>query len=162
MNDLLWLANHPLRGNVMGIPTSRDPDTPEGLESRLFVRIHRISPELLHSTELKLEKLHRIWTDSDRAFVLELLWPSEPRLSLSLLYKEWIWEHYRKLNLTFFTLSTGRSTGVFIGWWSWCFDRKWDSGGPTCQDGRPVRVAGWLSFMATPTWALDTPCTDLP
>jgi hypothetical protein len=41
----------------MGIPTSRDPDTPEGLESRLSVRIHRISVELPHLTELELEKL---------------------------------------------------------------------------------------------------------
>jgi hypothetical protein len=29
------LANHRLRGNVMGILTSWDPDTPEGLKSQL-------------------------------------------------------------------------------------------------------------------------------
>jgi hypothetical protein len=42
------------------IPTSWDPDTPEGLESQLSVGIHRIPVELPHSTELELEKLHRI------------------------------------------------------------------------------------------------------
>jgi hypothetical protein len=30
------IVNHPLRGNVVGIPTSQNPDTPEGLESRLY------------------------------------------------------------------------------------------------------------------------------
>jgi hypothetical protein len=54
MNDLLWLANHPLWGNVVGILTRQNPDTPEGLESRLSVRIHRILVELPHSTELEL------------------------------------------------------------------------------------------------------------
>jgi hypothetical protein len=48
----------------MGIPTSRDPNTPEGLESRLSIEIHRILAELLHSTELELRKLHRIRMDS--------------------------------------------------------------------------------------------------
>jgi hypothetical protein len=60
MNDLLWLVNNPLRGNVVGILISRDPDTPEGLESWLFVRIRRIPAELSHSTELELIKLCRI------------------------------------------------------------------------------------------------------
>jgi hypothetical protein len=92
MNDLLWLANHPFRGNVVGIPTSRDPDTPEGLESRLSVGIHRIPVELPQSTELELRKLRRTQTNSSRASVLELLQgfptsrevlqPLEPRLSL--------------------------------------------------------------------------------
>jgi hypothetical protein len=53
MNDLLWLANHRLRGNAMGILTSQDPDTPEGLESRLSVEI---PAELPHSTKLELRK----------------------------------------------------------------------------------------------------------
>jgi hypothetical protein len=57
----------------MGILTSRDPDTLEGLESRLSVRINRILAELLHSTELELRKLDRIRTDSDRASALKLL-----------------------------------------------------------------------------------------
>jgi hypothetical protein len=60
MNDLLRLANHPLRGSVVGIPTSWDPDTPEGLESRLSIKIRRISAELPHSTKLELGKLHQI------------------------------------------------------------------------------------------------------
>jgi hypothetical protein len=73
MNGLLWLANHPLWGNVLGIPTSQDLDTPEGLKSQLSVRIRRIPLELLHSTELELRKLCWIWTDSGRASTLELL-----------------------------------------------------------------------------------------
>jgi hypothetical protein len=44
----------------MVILTSQNPDTPEGLESRLSVRIRKIMAELLHSTELELRKLHRI------------------------------------------------------------------------------------------------------
>jgi hypothetical protein len=76
----------------VGIPTSRDPDTPEGLKSQLSVGIQRIMAERPHSTKLELEKLHRIQMDSGRAYVLELLrglstsWevlrPSKPRLSL--------------------------------------------------------------------------------
>jgi hypothetical protein len=57
----------------MGILTSRELDTLEGLESRLFVGIHRIPIELPHSTKLELRKLHRIRTDFDRASMLELL-----------------------------------------------------------------------------------------
>jgi hypothetical protein len=53
---------------------------------------------------------------------------------LSLLYKEWTWEHYRKLNLTFFTPFVGRSMGVFIGGLS-----------------RLVKVAGRPSFVAAST-----------
>jgi hypothetical protein len=92
MNDLLWLVNHPLQGNVVGILTSRNPDTPERLESRFSVGIRKIPVELPHSTELELRKLRQIWTDSGSASVLELLRghptnqevlrPSEPRLSL--------------------------------------------------------------------------------
>jgi hypothetical protein len=73
MNDLLWLANHPLQGNVMGILTSQDPDTPEGLESRLSIRIHRILAEHSHSTEVELRKLRWIRMDSDRASMPKLL-----------------------------------------------------------------------------------------
>jgi hypothetical protein len=57
MNDLLRLANRPLRGNVVGILTSRDPDTPEALKSWLSVGIHRILIELPHSTKLELRKI---------------------------------------------------------------------------------------------------------
>jgi hypothetical protein len=49
---LLWLLNHPLRGNIAGIPTSRNPDTPEGLVSRFSVRFHRILVELLMRTSI--------------------------------------------------------------------------------------------------------------
>jgi hypothetical protein len=37
----------------MGILTSRNPDTPKGLEQRLSIRIHRILVELLHSSKLE-------------------------------------------------------------------------------------------------------------
>jgi hypothetical protein len=70
MNDLLWLANDPHRGNVVAMSTSRDPNTIEGLESRLSVGIHKIPAELPHSNELELRKLGRIWMDSGRASVL--------------------------------------------------------------------------------------------
>jgi hypothetical protein len=60
MNDLLWLANQTLQGNVVRIPTSWDPDTPEGLKSRLSVRIRRTPVELPHLTELELRKHRQI------------------------------------------------------------------------------------------------------
>jgi hypothetical protein len=76
----------------VGLRTSQNPDTPEGLESWLSVEIRRIPAELPHSTELELGKLDRTQTDSSRASILELLrglptsWevlhPTEPRLSL--------------------------------------------------------------------------------
>jgi hypothetical protein len=76
----------------MSILTNRDANTPEGLKSRLYVRICRISAELPHSIELELGKHHRTQTDSGRASKLELLgglptcWevlrPSESHLSL--------------------------------------------------------------------------------
>jgi hypothetical protein len=170
MDDLLWLTNHSLRGNVAGIPTSRNPNTPEGLESWLSVRIHRIPVELPHSTELELGKLRRTRMDSGRASALELLrgaptsWevlrPSEPHLSL--LCKEWTWEHYRKLNLTFFTLFAERKTRVFIGGLNRCFGRKWGSGGslvkPIDQLGWPGGQVSWPHRL----WVLDAPCTELP
>jgi hypothetical protein len=37
----------------MGIPTSQNPDTPEGLAQRLSVRIYRILAELSHSSKLE-------------------------------------------------------------------------------------------------------------
>jgi hypothetical protein len=67
------LVNHPLRGNVMGILTSQNPDTPEGLESRLSVGIHRIPLELPHLTELEPGNIHRTRMDSGIASTLELL-----------------------------------------------------------------------------------------
>jgi hypothetical protein len=41
----------------VGIPISQNPDTPEGLESRVSIGIHRILGELPHSTEPELGKL---------------------------------------------------------------------------------------------------------
>jgi hypothetical protein len=86
------MVNHPLRGNVTGILTSQNPNTPEGLERQLSVGTCRIPAKLPHLTELELRKLHRARTDSDRASMLELLRGlltsrevlqlSEPHLSL--------------------------------------------------------------------------------
>jgi hypothetical protein len=77
----------------MGIPTSQNPDTLEGLENWLSVGIHTILAELPHSTEPELRKLRRTRTDFGRASALELLRgvlrsrevlrPSDPRLSLN-------------------------------------------------------------------------------
>jgi hypothetical protein len=50
----------------MGVLTSRNPDTPEGLESRLSNRICRIPAELPHSIEQELGKLHPTRTDSGK------------------------------------------------------------------------------------------------
>jgi hypothetical protein len=76
----------------MGIPSSQNLDTPDGLESRFSIKIHRILTELPHSTELELGKLRRTRTNSGRASAPELLqglltsWevlqPSGPHLSL--------------------------------------------------------------------------------
>jgi hypothetical protein len=57
----------------VGIPKSQNPNTPEGLESRLSVGIHRIPTELPHLTKLELGKLRRTRMDSGRASTLELL-----------------------------------------------------------------------------------------
>jgi hypothetical protein len=57
----------------MGIPTSWNPDTSEGLESQLSVEIHSIPTELPHMSELELKKLRRTRTDFSRASTLELL-----------------------------------------------------------------------------------------
>jgi hypothetical protein len=148
MNDLLWLANHSLWGNVMGIPTSWDPDTPEGLESWLSVGIRIIPAELPHSAKLELRKLCRTQMDSGRAFTLELvqglltsqevLRPSEPRLSLYSTKIEFGSPFRGGLNLTLFTPYAGRSAGVFIRGLSQCFGQKWGSGGRGHLSGRPA------------------------
>jgi hypothetical protein len=69
----------------VGILRSQNPDTPEGLESWLSVRIHKILVELPHSTEPELRKLRRTQTDSGRASALELL--RELPTSRKVLYK---------------------------------------------------------------------------
>jgi hypothetical protein len=138
MNNLLWLVNHPLWGNVAGIPTSLNLDTPEGFESRLSIEIHRILAELQHSTELELELLRGLLTSR------EILWPSEPHCSLSTL-QEWTWEHYRGLNLTFFTSSTERSRRVFIGGLSLCLSQNWVLGAPHV---RPASHLTWPGGQA--------------
>jgi hypothetical protein len=140
MNDLLWLTNHPLRGNVAGIPTSQDPDTPEGIESWLSIGIHRILAKLPHSTELELRKLHQTQMDSGRASTLELLRglltsreflrPLEPRLSLSTLERLILEAPWGELHLTFFTLSTWGSTMVFIEGVRRCSDQRLGVWGP--------------------------------
>jgi hypothetical protein len=57
----------------MGISTGWNPNTPEGLESRLSARIRRIPAELPHSTKLELGKLRQTRMDFGRASALELL-----------------------------------------------------------------------------------------
>jgi hypothetical protein len=79
----------------MSFLTSRNPDTLEGLKSRLSVGIRKILAELPHSTKVELGNFHRTREDYGRASTLELLrglltsWevlrPLEPRLSLSTL-----------------------------------------------------------------------------
>jgi hypothetical protein len=149
MNDLLWLVNHPLRGNVVGILTGQNPDTPEGLESWLSVRIHRIPAELPHSTELEHGNLLRNRTDSSRASALELLWglltnqellqPLEPRLSLYSLH----------------TLCWG-STMVFIGGLGQCCGRRLGAWGPLVW---PTDHATWPGGQVSSLhhlWPWDT------
>jgi hypothetical protein len=146
---------------------SRDPDTPDWLESWLSVWIHRIPVELLHLTDLELKRLSNPnrFRQSFRARAIPRTpdkQGSPPALRtfpLSLLYKEWTWEHYRKLNLTFSTLSTERSMGVFIRGLSLCFGWKWGSGGGggTFPTSRPARMARQPSFMTAPTLGIGYP-----
>jgi hypothetical protein len=158
MNDLLWLANHPLWGNVVGIPTSRDPNTTEELESRLSAGIRKILAEVPHSTDLELRKLHWTWMDSERASTLELLWglptsqevlrPSEPCLSLYSTKIEFGSPLGGGLNLTFFTLSVGGSTVVFIGGVRRCSSRIMGVWGPL------VRAADFETWLGDHVYSL--------
>jgi hypothetical protein len=139
------------------IPTSRNSNTLEGLESWSSVEIHRIPVELPHSTELELEKLYRTRTNSDKASMLELLGGlptsrevlrhSEPCLSL--------YSTKNKLGSTMeakLTLSAGRSRRLFIRGVKSVLCVKVGLGGLTCQAGQPSRVARRPSFMAAPTF----------
>jgi hypothetical protein len=157
MNDLLWLVNHPLQGNVAGISTSWNLDTLKGLESWLFVEIRRILTELLHLTELELGKLRWTRMDSDRASALELLptiqevlWPSEPHLSLSTLQRlnlEAPWGGAKPHFLHTFCRGEHR-----------CIYRRskvvlWPKIGcvrPTCRASQPCNLAGRTSFLLAP------------
>jgi hypothetical protein len=165
MNDLLWLVNHPLWGNVVGIPTSQNPDTPEGLEGWLSVGIHRIPVELPHSTKLELKKHCRPRMDSSRASMLELLWglptsqevlrPLKPHLSLYSTKIEF-GSPLGGLNLTFFTLFAGGNTVFFIGGVRRCSGWRLGAGGPLV---RPAGHATWSSGQVSSLhhlWALDT------
>jgi hypothetical protein len=165
MNDLLWLVNHPLWGNAMGIPTSRNPDTPDGLESRLSVGIHRILVELFSSTEPELRKLHQTQMNSGRASTLELLWglltsrevlqPSKPRLSL--LYKDWIWKPLGWGAKPHFlhTFCWGR-TMVFIGGVRQCSGWRLGEGGPHVKSASHATWPGGQVSSLHRLWALDT------
>jgi hypothetical protein len=135
-----------------------------GLKSWHFVGICRISAELPHSTELVLRKPPSNPNGFRQSFRARatLRTPDKPgsppvlrTSSLSLLYKERTWEHYRKLNLTFFTPSAGRSRRVFIGGVKSVPWPKLGIGRPTCQVGRPHNLAGQPSFVAAlpfPHW----------
>jgi hypothetical protein len=158
MNDLLWLVNHPLWGNVTGIPTSRNPDTPEGLESRLSGGIHRIPAKLPHSTEPRLRKLRRTRTDSSRASALKLLWG----LSTS-------WEVLQPLEPRITLYSTTMNLGALSGakpdyLHTFCQGEHHDfysrskavlslkigHVGPTCQASQPCNLVGRPSFLPAP------------
>jgi hypothetical protein len=129
MNDLLWLVNHPLRDNVVGIPTSQNHDRPQGLESQVSIGIRKIPAKLPHSTKPELRKLHRTRTDSGRASALELLRglltcrevlrPTEPH--------------------SLHTFCRGEHHGIYrrsktVLW------PKIGCVGPTCQAGRPSNL----------------------
>jgi hypothetical protein len=141
----------------MGIPTRRDPDTPEGLESRLSVGICRILTELLHSTKLELRKLSQIQIDSGRASALELhrglltsrevLWPSEPHLSLYSTKIEFgsplgggAKSHFLH------TFYRGEHCGIYRRSKAVLWPRI-GSVRPTCQAGRPCNLAGQPCFL---------------
>jgi hypothetical protein len=62
----------------VGIPTSRNPDTPEGLEQRLSVGIHRIPVELPHLSKLELRNHVR-----PRRILVELLCSSFVQIGAS-------------------------------------------------------------------------------
>jgi hypothetical protein len=165
MNDLLWLVNHPLWGTVMGLPTSWNTDTPEGLESRLFVEILWIPAELPHSTELELGRLRRTRMDSDRASMLELLrglltsqdvlYPSESHLSLYSTKNE-LGSTIGGWHLTLFTLSTRGSMVVFIEVVRRCCGQRLGMWGPLVW---PADHATWPGDQVSSLhhlWALDT------
>jgi hypothetical protein len=118
----------------VGIPTSQGPDTPEGLESRLYVRIHRIQAELPHSTKLELRKLRRTRMDSGRASALELLrglltsqevlHSSEPRLSLNSIKIEFLEAHWGGAKPHFLhTFYRGEHRGIYRRR-SWCSGQR--------------------------------------
>jgi hypothetical protein len=159
MNDLLSLAYHPLRSNVMGIPTSRDSDTPEGLETQLCVKIHRIPAELLHKTRLELEKLYRTRIDSSRASTLELLQglptsqevlqPSEPCLSLYSTKMEFGSPLGGAKAHFLHTFCQGEHHGIYrrskaVLWLKIGHLR------PNCQAGQPCNLVGRPSFLLAP------------
>jgi hypothetical protein len=168
MNDLLWLVNHPLWGNVAGILTSRNPDTLEGLESRFSVKIHRIPAELPHLTELELNKLRWTWIDSGRTSAFKLLWwlptsqevlrSSEPRLSLystrmNLGALQGVKPHFLH------TFCQGEHRGIYrrskVVLWP-----KIGHVRPTYQAGRPWNLAGRPRLVAPPPfphWILLLP-----
>jgi hypothetical protein len=145
----------------VGIPSSRDPNTPEGLESRLSIEIRRIPAELPHSTELELKKLCRTRMDFGRASVLkllrglptsqEVLRPLEPRLYLY------------STKFEFGSPLGGRGAKphflhTFCWGEHWGIYRRsktvlWPKIGcvrSACQAGRPCNLVGRASLLALP------------
>jgi hypothetical protein len=118
----------------VGIPTSRNPDTLDGLEGWLSVKIRRISVELPHSNQTRARKTLSNSNGFQQSFYSRAT-PRTPNKSgsppalrtspLSLLYKDRIWKPIvgggGGLNLTLFLLSFGGSTVVFIGGVRRCF-----------------------------------------
>jgi hypothetical protein len=91
------------------------------------------------------------------------LWTSP----LSLLYKKWTWENYRKLNQTFFILFAQWSRSVFIGGLSRWLGQNWGLGGPlvrladhlTWSSGQAL-WQHWLSHIGYPSCRLKLTCVE--
>jgi hypothetical protein len=150
MNGLIWLANHPLWGNVTEYPDKLESRYIRGTrESALYRNLQNSgrAPTLDRTRAWKTLSKPNWFRQSFRARATS--WTVDKleslltlRIShLSLLYKEWTWEHYRKLNLTFFTLFAGRTMWVFIEGLSQRFGWKWGSGGGALV--MPTGQLGW-------------------
>jgi hypothetical protein len=165
MNDLLWLVNHPLWGNVMGILTSQNPDTPKGLESQPSVRICKIPTEHPHQIEQELKNfVEPEWIPAElpRSSYSEDSWQAGKSYGphylapLSTLQRLNLKAPWGELNLTFFTLSIGGGTVVFIGGVRGCSGWRLGAWGPLV---RPASYATWPGGQVSSSHrllALDT------
>jgi hypothetical protein len=156
------IGKSPTPRNVAGISTSQNPDTPEGLESRLFVRIYRILAELPHSTDLATRPAWKTPSNqmySGWASTLELLWglltsrevlqPSEPRLSLYSTKIEFGSPIGGAKPHFLHTFCWGEYHGIYRGSKAvlWL---KIGRGRPTCQADWHCNLAGRPSFLLAP------------
>jgi hypothetical protein len=138
------LVNHPLRGDVTGIPISQNPDTP-GLStsSKNSIKPERILAELSRSSYSNTPNKLRCATTLKTS-------------PLSLLYKNELGSTIGGLNLTLFTLSVEGGTMVFIGGVRWCCGRRLGAWGLLVK---PTIHATWTGGQVSSLhhlWALDT------